>query len=41
MSVSTWKDLYKYNKELFEDDYNQGQALVIKTKSFADDKTVS
>ena len=37
-----WTDLFKYNKELLEDDYNQGQGVVIKTKSKASDNvTVS
>ncbi len=40
MSVPTWGDLYKYNKELFDDDFNAGQALVIKTKSAANDAAV-
>ena len=41
MSLQNWGDLFKYNKELLEDDFNHGQALVIKTKTVAADKTVS
>jgi len=40
--LENWTDLFKYNKELLEDDYNQGQGVVIKTKSKASDNvTVS
>ena len=40
--LENWGDLFKYNKELLEDDYNQGQGVVIKTKSKATDNvTVS
>ena len=42
MKVESWGDLFKYNKELMEDDYNHGQGLIIKTKSKATDNvTVS
>jgi len=42
MKLENWTDLFKYNKELLEDDYNHGQALVLKTKSKASDNvTVS
>lgn len=37
MKLENFGDLYKYNKELIEDDYNHGQAFVLKTKSRADD----
>ena len=35
--LENWGDLFKYNKELIEDDYNHGQGIVIKTKSKASD----
>jgi hypothetical protein len=42
MKVENWDDLFKFNTELMTDDYNQGQALVIKTKAKATDNvTVS
>ena len=42
MKVENWDDLFKFNNELISDDYNQGQALVIKTKAKATDNvTVS
>ncbi len=42
MKVESWGDLFKYNKELLEDDYNHGQALVLKSKTKANDNvTVS
>ena len=42
MKVESWDDLFKYNNELINDDYNHGQALVIKTKAKASDNvTVS
>jgi hypothetical protein len=37
MKVESWSDLFKYNKELLEDDYNHGQALVLKSKTKAND----
>lgn len=40
--ATSWEDLFKFNTELLTDDYNKGQALVIKTKAKSDDKvTVS
>ena len=40
--ATNWEDLFKFNTELLTDDYNKGQALVIKTKAKSDDKvTVS
>jgi hypothetical protein len=40
--IENWGDLFKYNKELLEDDFNHGQGVVIKTKSKASDNvTVS
>lgn len=42
MKIENWGDLFKYNKELLEDDYNHGQGLVVKTKAKAvDNVTVS
>jgi hypothetical protein len=37
MKLENFGDLFKYNKELLEDDFNPGQALVVKTKSKASD----
>lgn len=37
MKLENWGDLFKYSKELLDDDYNHGQALVVKTKSKGDD----
>jgi hypothetical protein len=40
--ATTWEDLFKFNTELLTDDYNKGQALVIKTKAKSEDNvTVS
>jgi hypothetical protein len=40
--ATTWEDLFKFNTELLTDDYNKGQALVVKTKAKSDDNvTVS
>ena len=36
-NLQNWGDLFKYNKELLEDDYNHGQGVVVKTKSKASD----
>lgn len=33
LRLENWGDLFKYSKELLDDDYNHGQGLVIKTKS--------
>ncbi len=33
MKLENWLDLFKVSKELLDDDYNPGQALVAKTKS--------
>lgn len=35
--IENWGDLFKYNKELLEDDFNHGQGVVLKTKSKASD----
>ncbi len=32
LKLENWSDLFKFNKELFEDDFNPGQALVVKSK---------
>ena len=40
--ATSWEDLFKFNTELLTDDYNKGQALVVKTKAKSDDNvTVS
>lgn len=40
--LENWGDLFKYSKELLEDDFNRDQAVVIKTKSRSlDGSTVS
>lgn len=42
MKLENYSDLFKYSKELLDDDYNHGQSLVLKTKSkAADNVTVS
>ena len=42
MKLENWGDLFKYTRELLDDDYNHGQALVVNTKSKgADNITVS
>lgn len=33
--LENWGDLFKYSKELLDDDYNHGQYLVVKTKNKA------
>ncbi len=35
--LENFGDLFKYSKELLEDDFNAGQSLVVKTKSRSDD----
>ena len=39
MKLENFGDLFKYNKELFEDDFNPGQKVVIKIKSKSQDST--
>jgi hypothetical protein len=39
MKLDNFADLVKFNKELFDDDYNHGQSLVFKTKSKAEDNS--
>lgn len=42
MKLENFSDLFKYSKELLDDDFNHGQALVLKTKSKGSDNvTVS
>jgi hypothetical protein len=42
LKLENWGDLFKYSKELLDDDYNHGQQLVVKTKNkSSDDVTVS
>ena len=36
-----YRDLFKWNKQLMEDDWNDGQTYVLKTVNKASDKTVS
>ena len=37
MKLENWGDLFKYSKELLDDDYNPSQQLVVKTKNRAED----
>lgn len=37
LKLENWGDLFKYSKELLDDDYNHGQSIVVKTKNRADD----
>lgn len=39
LKLESWTDLFKFNKELLEDDYNPGQSLVVKGKSKSADGT--
>jgi hypothetical protein len=39
LKLENWGDLFKYNKELFDDDYNHGQKLVAKVKCVSSDGT--
>ena len=32
LKLESWKDFFATNRELFDDDYNHGQALIVKTK---------
>lgn len=42
MKLENWGDMFKFSKELLDDDYNHDQALVVKTKSKGSDNiTVS
>jgi hypothetical protein len=38
-TLENWGDLFKYAKELLDDDFNAGQALVCKTKTKSEDGT--
>lgn len=37
MKLENFGDLFKYNKELFDDDFNAGQKVVIKAKTKSQD----
>ena len=37
--LENFGDLFKYSKELLDDDFNAGQQLVMKTKSRSEDGT--
>lgn len=39
MKLENFGDLFKYNKELFEDDFNPNQKVVIKVKTKSTDGT--
>ena len=39
MKLENWGDLFKYSKELLDDDFNHGQQLVLKTKNKGADNT--
>lgn len=39
LKLENWGDLFKYSKELLDDDYNHGQSVVIKTKNKSSDDT--
>lgn len=39
LKLENFGDLFKYSKELLEDDYNHGQSLVLKTKNKGQDGT--
>ena len=39
LKLEPWIDFFKFNKELLDDDYNPGQALVVKAKSKSADGT--
>ena len=41
MGLESFADIHRYNKELLDDDYNHGQALVVKTKARGNDGAVS
>jgi hypothetical protein len=38
--LENWGDLFKFNKELLDDDFNAGQKFVVKTKHKSDDGLV-
>lgn len=37
LKLENWVDLFKYSKELLDDDFNHGQQLVVKAKAKADE----
>ncbi len=39
LKLENWVDLFKFNKELLDDDYNPGQKAVFKNKLKSDDGT--
>lgn len=39
LKLENWADLFKYNRELLEDDYNKNQSLVVKSKTKSVDGT--
>jgi hypothetical protein len=41
LKLENWGDLFKYNKELLDDDYNHNQQIVVKAKSTGTDGSVS
>ena len=38
---ATFKDMFKWNKQLFEDDFNEGKLYTVKHKKDLGNKTVS
>jgi hypothetical protein len=40
-TFSTFKDMFKWNNQLFEDDFNQGKLYTVKHKKDLGNKTVS
>ncbi len=39
LKLENWGDLFKFNKELLDDDYNRDQSLVVKAKTRSLDGT--
>jgi hypothetical protein len=39
LKLENWGDLFKFNKELLDDDYNRDQSLVVKAKTKSIDGT--
>ena len=39
LKLENWGDLFKFNKELLEDDFNRDQSLVVKNKTKSTDGT--
>lgn len=40
-TFSSFKDMFKWNKQLFEDDFNEGKLYTVKHKKDLGNKTVS